>query len=93
MDGRKGNEKKNETITFIFKNKKLDGFECLHWDKEKIVCSVDINKPTQKMTESLSFDRLSGVVNYKKFNSHSLINLVEQKSYVGKCEKVKENKF
>lgn len=94
IDGLKGHEKKNETLTFTFKNKKLDLYNCLIWDKEKITCSsiLDTNSKDER-SERLSFDRLSGVVTYEKYFKSSSSKLSEHKTFTGKCDKVKENKF
>ena len=93
LDGLKGHEKKNETLTFSFKNKKLDLYDCPIWDKERITCSHSPDKSGDERSERLSFDRLSGVVNYEKYFKSSSTKLTEHKTFTGKCEKVKDNKF
>ncbi len=89
--GLKGEESKKESITLNFKNKKLDAYECPIWDDDRISCGRDVNNDLLYLNERLVLDRKSGVVNY--FRSSKEGSVSEHKTYTGKCEKVKDNKF
>ncbi len=82
---------KNESITLNFKNKKLDSYDCPIWDEERISCGRDINNALLYLQDRLVLDRKSGVVNYFKVSKEG--HVTENKSYSGKCEKAKGNKF
>jgi len=84
----------NESKTYIFKNKKLEGYNCSRWNNEEITCSTPPR--LNGYYDVLNFDRLSG-----KFSSHKVLQHEDTKNSrpyghedsTGKCEKVKENKF
>ena len=93
LNGLKGHEKKNETLTFSFNNKKLDLYECPIWDKDVISCHSILENGQDERRERLSFNRVSGTVDYEKYFKSSVTKLTEHKTFSGKCEKVKDNKF
>jgi hypothetical protein len=83
--------KKNETITLIFKNKKLDVYDCPVWTEDSISCGIDLKDEKDSHQERLILDRKSGIIKFWKTRQDS--TSIEKKDYIGKCEKVKENKF
>lgn len=88
-----GSEIKNETFTFVFKNKLLENYTCSTWTNENIVCERFISTDTEQLQEKIKFDRQSGLVESRKYRSDTLPPSTELKTYSGKCERVKENKF
>jgi len=82
---------KNESVTLNFKNKKLDFYDCPVWDEERISCGRDVNNDLLYLQDRLVLDRKSGVINYFKVSKEGSVS--EDKTYSGKCEKVKGNKF
>jgi hypothetical protein len=92
----KGQEKKNETLTFIFKNKKLEGFECRVWTNDEISCNKTVGKVENNEGWSnhvVNFDRVSGKFTSSKSESEPKFQRFTNKYWIGKCEKVKDNKF
>ena len=93
----KNNEK--ETVTWIFKNKKidvsknLDIYQCSTWTREEIGC--DFNHKTDKSshTESIRINRISGSINYSRLQYDEESKTGSSKYYKGKCDKVKDGKF
>jgi len=92
-------DKEKETVTWIFKNKKIDVsknydiYTCSTWTKEEIGC--DFNNKTEKSshTESIRINRMSGSINYYRLQYDQESKTGSSKNYKGKCEKVKEGKF
>ena len=92
-------DKEKETVTWIFKNKKidvsnnLDIYQCTTWTKEEIGC--DYNHKTEKSnrTESIRINRMSGSISYYRLHHEQESKTGQTKTYKGKCEKTKEGKF
>jgi len=99
INGVKGHEKKKETVTWNFKNKKIDVlnnfdiYKCNVWDKQNIGCDFSNVGENIHHTESIRIDRMSGVISYNKNYYNGVSKIGESKTYTGKCEKVKQNKF
>lgn len=95
INGLKGFEKKKETVSLTFKDKKLEssGFDCPIWEKERISCGIDKSSEIEFRSERYVIDRMSGVIFYTKNSSDKNLKISEIKTYNGKCEKVKQKKF
>ncbi len=93
INGMKGEEKSTELLTFIFKNKKLEGYTCDIWTPEEIHCSKNFKIDAHTGNQVLNFDRLSGKFSSHKYENDPKNKTSESKHWNGKCEKVKENKF
>ena len=83
--------KKNEIVTLIFKNKKLDVYDCPVWTDDSISCGIDLKIDKDSHQERLILDRKSGIIKFWK--TRQTPTSIEKKDYIGKCEKVKENNF
>ena len=90
-NGLKSESKKNEIVTLIFKNKKLDVYDCPVWTDDSISCGIDLKIDKDSHQERLILDRKSGIIKFWK--TRQTPTSIEKKDYIGKCEKVKENKF
>jgi len=90
-NGVKSESKKNEIVTLIFKNKKLDVYDCPVWTDDSISCGTDLKIDKDSHQERLMLDRKSGIIKFWKTRQDP--TRIEKKEYIGKCEKVKENKF
>lgn len=93
INGVRGEEKSTESLTFVFKDKKLEGYECRTWTKEEIQCSQSLQGGNWSRNQVLNFDRLSGKFSSHKNQKDTQLKTTESKHWSGKCEKVKENKF
>ena len=93
------NEKGKETVTWIFKNRKIDVlnnfdiYQCSSWTKQDIGCDYKYDNGDRRHTESIRIDRMSGVINYSKLMFDEKSKTGSSKYYTGNCEKVKDKKF
>jgi len=90
-NGVRSESKINEVVTLIFKNKKLDVYDCPVWTEDSISCGIDLKIDKDSHQERLMLDRKSGIIKFWK--TRQTPKSIEKKDYIGKCEKVKENKF
>jgi hypothetical protein len=90
-NGVRSEYKKNEIVTLIFKNKKLDVYDCQMWTDDSISCGVHLKDDKDSHQERMILDRKSGIIKFYKIRQDP--TRIEKKEYIGKCEKVKENKF
>ena len=92
----KSNEPKS--ITFNFKNKKLENYDCHTWTNEKIVCSLNSEPNSLLFQHSVvNIDRVSGLISSGfmesvKTDKGSIISSSITR-FNGKCEKVDKKKF
>jgi hypothetical protein len=92
-------EESNETRTFKFENKKLTNYNCSTWNEEKIICSRRNGSTTENnyFDEMFVLDRVAGDIGSDSLQSIKSLNkkkeIIIKKTFNGKCEKSKGNKF